>query len=85
MDEARRILERLDRIDALRAAGADASTLLCELRALVREGEAWVEVEGSAAGQAADLLRGLDEAVGPRSGDVTAAAPEGVVAGSAAL
>jgi hypothetical protein len=46
MDEARRVLERLERIEALdRAAGAPAE-LLDELRALVREAEEWVRAEG---------------------------------------
>jgi hypothetical protein len=85
MDEARRILERLDRIDALRTAGADAATLLCELRALVREGEAWVEAEGRGAGRAAGVLRELGQAMQPASRAPAAAGREGVVAGSAAL
>jgi hypothetical protein len=45
MDAARRVVERLDRIEALKAADAGPAELLEELRALVREGEAWVAVE----------------------------------------
>jgi len=35
MDEARRILERLERIDALRRDGAPATDLLAEVRNLL--------------------------------------------------
>ena len=45
MDEARAVIERLNRIEALDREGAPAVTLLAELRELVREAEAWVEVE----------------------------------------
>ena len=45
MEEARAVLARLDRIDALAAAGAPAGVVLDELTALVREAEAWVEAE----------------------------------------
>lgn len=46
MDEARAVLERLERIEAMDRAGADAPLLLAELRALVREATEWAEVEG---------------------------------------
>jgi hypothetical protein len=45
MDEARAVLERLNRIEALERERADPRTLLAELRELVREAEAWVRVE----------------------------------------
>jgi hypothetical protein len=45
MDEARAVIERLNRIEALDREGAPAATLLAELRELVREAEAWVQVE----------------------------------------
>ena len=45
MDEARAVVERLNRIEALDREGAPAATLLAELRELVREAEAWVQVE----------------------------------------
>jgi hypothetical protein len=56
MDEARRVLERLERIDALERAAAPPAELLAELRGLLRDAEAWVRLEG---GDAADdaLLR----------------------------
>ena len=41
MDEARAVLDRLGRIDALERAGAPAGELLDELRALVQEAELW--------------------------------------------
>jgi len=46
MDEARAVIERLDRIQALEGEHAPASMLLAELRELVREAEAWVSAEG---------------------------------------
>jgi hypothetical protein len=45
MDEARRMLERLQRIEALREGDAPPSRLLEELRALLAEGEAWLAAE----------------------------------------
>ena len=41
MDEARAVLERLDRIEGI----ADRDELIAELRELVREVEAWVRKE----------------------------------------
>jgi hypothetical protein len=46
MDEARTLLERLERIDALERAAAPVGELLVELRALVSEAEAWARAEG---------------------------------------
>jgi hypothetical protein len=46
MEEARAVLSRLRRIEALEREGAHAPVLLAELRALVREAEAWVGREG---------------------------------------
>jgi GNAT superfamily N-acetyltransferase len=48
MDEAARVLERLERIDALGEAPARRGQLVGELRALVREAEAWARLEGDA-------------------------------------
>ena len=47
------VLERLDRIDALVAGQASAPTVLVELRALVREAEAWARAEGDVRAQEA--------------------------------
>ena len=52
MDEAERVLARLERIDALRVGGGGAD-LLDELRALVPEAEAWARAEGDARAQTA--------------------------------
>lgn len=56
MEEARRVLERLDRIDRLRAVGASRLVLLAELRKLVDEGEAWVAAEAGGTERARDAL-----------------------------
>jgi hypothetical protein len=47
VDEARRVLERLERIERLRDGGAPASVLLVEVRALLSEGECWLASERS--------------------------------------
>jgi hypothetical protein len=46
MDEARAVLARLDRIEALDREGAPPGALLEELRGLVHEAEAWAKLEG---------------------------------------
>jgi hypothetical protein len=51
MDEARRVIERLERIEALDRSTASPAQLLDEVRGLLRDAEAWVRVEG---GDAAD-------------------------------
>lgn len=45
MDEARAVLSRLERIEALDHAGADPELLLAELHELAREAEAWARRE----------------------------------------
>jgi hypothetical protein len=45
MDEARQILERLERIDTLRREGAPAADLLAEVRNLLADGERWLAAE----------------------------------------
>jgi hypothetical protein len=45
MNEARAVLARLERIEALEAAGAPAGVLLDEVRGLLADAEAWVRVE----------------------------------------
>jgi hypothetical protein len=64
MEEARAVLERLARIDALERGGATSLQLLAELRALVVEAEAWVRVEPPASGPAADALERCRLALG---------------------
>ena len=45
MDEARKVIRRLERIDALQSAEAPARELLDEVRQLLAEGEAWLAAE----------------------------------------
>jgi hypothetical protein len=56
VDEARRVIRRLERIETLQGAHAPAADLLAEVRHLLREGEAWLAVEhengGSGDGEA---------------------------------
>ena len=61
MDEARAVLERLERIEALDREGAGRAALLPELRALLEEAEAWSSTEGGDAG--ADAVDGLRSAL----------------------
>jgi hypothetical protein len=56
MDEARAVIERLERIDVLEREGAPAEALLAEVRELLREGEAWIAAEGAGADAAAEAL-----------------------------
>ena len=51
MDEARRVIERLERIEALDRSTASPAQVLDEVRGLLRDAEAWVRIEG---GDAAD-------------------------------
>ena len=55
MDEARAVLRRLDRIEALEREGAPARSMLAEVHALLAEAEAWVaaEREGTVTAEAA--------------------------------
>jgi hypothetical protein len=61
MDEARAVIDRLDRIDELERAGAPPGVLLEELRGLVRDAEAWARLEGDA--RAAAAVERCDEAL----------------------
>ena len=45
MEEARAVLARLERIEALEREGAAVPLLLAELRALVREATEWADRE----------------------------------------
>jgi hypothetical protein len=53
VEEARAVLERLERIEALDRACADPNVLLGELRELVREAETWAKRERDPRAQAA--------------------------------
>jgi hypothetical protein len=61
VDEARAVMRRLDRIEALDREGAHPQTLLAELRELVREAEAWSRIEGDERAQRA--LERIEEAM----------------------
>jgi hypothetical protein len=45
MDEARAVIHRLERIEALEREGAGPKLVLAEVRELLREGEEWLEAE----------------------------------------
>lgn len=66
MDEARRVIRRLERIETLQGAHAPAADLLAEVRQLLREGEAWLAVEhgegASANGEAGHVQTAAAEA-----------------------
>jgi hypothetical protein len=69
VDEARRVIDRLDRIEALQSARAPAEALLDEVRQLLREGEAWLAAEHDGArrgvgGRALDLHEAAAVALG---------------------
>jgi hypothetical protein len=63
MEEAENVLERLRRIDALQREQAPAAALLAEVRELVAEAEAWLEVE-PAGPKARTALERCREALG---------------------
>lgn len=56
MDEARAVIHRLERIEALEREGAGPALLLAEVRELLREGEAWLEAEREGTELAAKAL-----------------------------
>ncbi len=49
MDEARAVLARLERVEALGREAAPAAVVLAELRLLVTEAEAWVRADRAGA------------------------------------
>lgn len=61
MEESRVVLERIERIAALDAAGCPARELIDELRALLAEAEEWSRREGGEAG--ARAVAGLRDAL----------------------
>jgi len=56
MDEARQVLERLERIDRLRTSGGQRGAILAEVRKLLEEGEAWLVAEPAGTGPAREAL-----------------------------
>jgi hypothetical protein len=63
MDEARAVLRRLSRIEALEREGAPPRSLLAEVHALLEEAEAWVAVERGGAEAAGAALERCREAL----------------------
>jgi hypothetical protein len=56
MDEARRVLARLERIEALDRERAGPDDLLAELRSLLSEAEAWARAERPVPDEAIDAV-----------------------------
>ena len=56
MDEARKVLERLRRIELLEREKAAAPVVLDEVRVLLEEAEAWVRAEPGGTERAAEAL-----------------------------
>ena len=66
MDEARAVLHRLERIEALERVGAPARSLLAEVHALLAEAEIWVTAERDGTDLAAQALLRCRDAVDAR-------------------
>jgi hypothetical protein len=64
MDEARAVLARLERIEALEASSAPAAVLLEEVRGLLRDAECWVRAEPSGTDLAESALERCRNALG---------------------
>jgi hypothetical protein len=75
MDEARAVLARLDRIDALEREHAPAAVLLTEVRALLAEAEAWVRTERQGTELAALALDEARGRLGGRGPEATSSRP----------
>jgi hypothetical protein len=65
MDEARKLMERLARIEALDRGPATRPALLAELRALVTESEAWARSEAVLPDRTLDAVARAREVVAP--------------------
>jgi hypothetical protein len=63
MDEARAVLARLQRIEALEQSGAPARVLLGEVRGLLADAEAWVRAEPAGTDLAESALERCREAL----------------------
>ena len=72
MEEARRLIERLDRIETLHLAGAPAATLLGELRALLVEAEEWLAAENGGTDGASEALARCRDVLAVRESAPTA-------------
>jgi hypothetical protein len=63
MDEARAVLHRLSRIEALEREGAPPRSLLAEVHALLEEAEAWVASERGGVPEAEGALERCRDAL----------------------
>ena len=72
MDEARKVIRRLERIESLQSGQAPAQKLLGEVRLLLSEGEAWLAAE-----RGATRRQGSSADASPCATDRAAAALEG--------
>lgn len=63
MEEARRVLRRLERIELLDRGDVPAETVLNEVRFLLAEAEAWVAVEPGGTRRAEEALDRCREAL----------------------
>ena len=63
MEEARRVLERLSRIEQLEQSQAPPDVLLAEVRALLGEAEAWARTDAAALDPAVDALERVRQAL----------------------
>jgi hypothetical protein len=66
MEEARAVLRRLERIEALERAGTPAELVLAEVRQLLVEAEEWVRVEPGGTDRAANALERCADAFAGR-------------------
>jgi hypothetical protein len=69
MDEARAVLQRLRRIEALEHEGAPTRSLLAEVQALLGEAEAWVASERDGADLAEQALARCRESLDRPGGE----------------
>jgi hypothetical protein len=83
VDEARTVIRRLERIEALQSEEAPAAALLTEVRQLLREGEAWLAAERDGAGSrgAGGETRPAPDVDGTGSGGVCTAGAAAALAG----
>jgi hypothetical protein len=63
VDEARAVIARLERIEALEQTGASAGVLLDEVRGLLADAEAWVRSEAAGTDLAQTALERCREAL----------------------
>ncbi|HKD33781.1 MAG TPA: hypothetical protein VKB73_09955 [Gaiellaceae bacterium] len=67
MEEARAVLHRLERIEALEREGAPARSMLAEVRALLAEAEVWAATEREGTDVVEHAVRRCRDALGAKS------------------